>query len=117
MTWVTILINAVFLVVVFFIMVILHEVGHAVIFSLLTKKKFRVKIIQGKIMCSLPEEVKALNKEQFQLILVSGIILGAIPLAFVAKHLNLFAFSFLIVMYLWGCKSDLIQMWRVMEDE
>jgi len=92
-----------------FAAIFFHELGHIVAFA---ENGVKVKILfsKGKIQVGEPADYQKLELNQKRLVYFNGIIWGLLPLVsaiFVEQM-----FSFLIPLYIFGCKKDIVNLWR-----
>lgn len=93
--------NVFFVFALFGISLFVHEIGHLI---LLEKAGYNGKIKRSttSLYIDLPSE---LNKKEKIKVLEAGIILGTLPILFFSLLQPLYCF--LLLPYLWGCKSDI----------
>lgn len=102
--------RAAFFIGIMILSILLHEWGHVITWSIIKKKKITLRYRKGEILCGKVGEYKELTNEQYEMIVVAGILLGCVPL--IAVGIINFNLHFLEYITLWGlyfagCRTDL----------
>src|SRR3972149_1489983 len=74
------LMNFGFIIFVFLVMVIVHEIGHVMVLDHYLKQRIPVKFRKGSIEVGTQEQIDSLNNKQYFLVLFVGLLLGIVVL-------------------------------------
>lgn len=84
--------------------IVFHELGHMIVYKLITKKTPVVSFQNKK---DFVMNTKGVNREQYILIVVGGIIAGFLGAGIFANYLNFWLFGFVMLFYITGCSYDI----------
>lgn len=90
--------------------IVWHEYGHVLFFKE-SGVQVKIRFSKGRIMIGETKDYSKLTKKEKRNMYFSGIVLGMFPLL-IAYHTNP-PYFFLIPLYLFGCKKDIRNIWRL----
>lgn len=95
---------------VFALMVLVHEIAHALTLHHYVKEKIPLHYKKGTITVGTQEQIDKLNPRQYFLVLFSGIFFGFYILLMFGDYFTDFGFMLMFFSYIYTSRSDIRQM-------
>ena len=107
------LMNFGFIIFVFLVMVIVHEIGHVMVLDHYLKQRIPVKFRKGSIEVGTQEQIDSLNNKHYFLVLFVGLLLGIVVLFLFSDKFTDVGFLGVLFLYLYVSRSDIIEIFKL----